>query len=329
MLPIGVVIPTRESIRYLPEHVNGLSRWIELADQIVVVDSYSADGSMRYLQENLRHPRVLFLSHPPGLYASWNHGIRHVTAEFCHISTVGDSISREGIEHLVSTASALQSDVLVSRPNFVDEAGRPCDGPEWPMDDLVNVLKVTEPCPLPSAAIVATALAHTGGAITGSCGSDLFRTTALQQFPFPTDYGHSGDAAWSLQNAGRLKWAVTRKIVSTFRWHPPTAPNLHIKDSEDTRRYAEMAPQMVGDWLANHPECFPEELLRNVKDLLSLSIAYKQRRHECNRFRKSPWPWILNPAAWAARVHRDALKGRVQGLFESICRESGRSLVSR
>ncbi len=326
MLSFGVVIPTKTSMKYLPGHIESLAAWIDLAEQVVVVDSFSKDGTVDYLKKNLRHPQIKFVEHPPGLYASWNYGVSHITSEFCYISTVGDSITLAGIEHLAASASRLKCDVLVSRPDFVNETGQPCAGPEWPLDDLVKRLKLHEPVRLPSAVIVATALLHTGGALTGSCASDLFRSSILQKHPFPLDFGVAGDGAWSLQNAGRVNWAVTSEKVTTFRRHPPTASVREIKEGEIADRYAKTASKMVNDWLTNREASFPDQIIADMKKLLAVSVEYEQRRRQYNAFRKRQWPWSLNPAAWLARVRRNQLRRQAHGLMESICQASRRLL---
>jgi glycosyltransferase involved in cell wall biosynthesis len=70
MLPFGVVILTKNSMRYLPGQVENFATWIDLAEQVVVVDSFPTDGTVEFLKANLKHPNVLFVSHLPGLYAS-------------------------------------------------------------------------------------------------------------------------------------------------------------------------------------------------------------------------------------------------------------------
>src|SRR5277367_523651 len=102
MLPLGVVIPTKNSMPYLPAHLEKLREWQDLAQEIVVVDSFSADGTVDFLKSNLAHPKISFLSHPPGLYQSWNHGVGHISARHTYISTTGDTITRAGIEKLVA-----------------------------------------------------------------------------------------------------------------------------------------------------------------------------------------------------------------------------------
>src|ERR1041384_5007985 len=133
---IGVLIPTRDSAALLPAHLESIKSWIDLAAEIVVVDSNSTDGTLEILRQNLEHPTVQILSHPPGLYQSWNFGIQNVAAEFVYISTVGDSITRDGIEHLAAVARELRSDVVVSKPWFIDEAGAPRPDDRWAIDDI-------------------------------------------------------------------------------------------------------------------------------------------------------------------------------------------------
>ena len=82
---------------YLPRHLDFLEKWVDAVEEIVVVDSFSEDGSMDYLKKRLKHPNVQFLTHPPGLYASWNFGIGKVQARYVYISTIGDTITREDL----------------------------------------------------------------------------------------------------------------------------------------------------------------------------------------------------------------------------------------
>jgi hypothetical protein len=318
VLQFGVVIPTKNSMKYLPGHVANLQAWIDLAEQVVVVDSFSTDGSVAYLKEKLRHPDISFVQHPPGLYASWNFGIGHVRSEFCYISTVGDSITRAGLDHFVATAARLNCDVLVSRPEFVDEAGQPCAGPTWPMDEVIGRLKLNEPARLPSAIVVATALTHTGGALTGSCASDLFRTEVLQKNPFPLAFGAAGDGAWSLQHASCLTWAVTPEKFTTFRLHPPTASASEVEVGKTADNFAPLTRTIILDWLESNAHDASVEERDDIRRLLALTTELAALRERCHCLRKAKWPWILNPSAWTARSRRNQLKSRFDCLMEKI-----------
>lgn len=55
---IGVVIPTLNCAHLLPDHLDSMQPWLDLVEQIVVVDSYSDDGTWEMLQKRLAgHPQ--------------------------------------------------------------------------------------------------------------------------------------------------------------------------------------------------------------------------------------------------------------------------------
>lgn len=307
MLPLGVVIPTKNSMPYLQEHLANLSAWIDLAEQVVVVDSFSTDGTLEFLKQKLCHRNIRFVDHPPGLYASWNHGIREISSKYCYISTVGDSITRSGIMHLINTATHLHCDVLVSRPEFVNEVGHSISGPQWPLDEVIEALRVNEPKLLDPIIMVACTLKHTGGAMTGSCGSDLFLTRALQGHPFPTNYGTAGDGPWSMKNAVCLTWAVTPQIFSTFRQHPSAASKPEILAGKLSFDYSDRATALFNEWMANYGEKY-EITSGDLKKLLLISIECEKAQREYNTLRKEFWPWILRPSVWALRSRRNRYK---------------------
>ncbi|HEX7652720.1 MAG TPA: glycosyltransferase [Verrucomicrobiae bacterium] len=65
MSSLGVVVPTKNSLKYLPDHLAGLRAWVDLAQEVVFVDSYSTDGTLEYIQQNFTHPGKRLVSHPP------------------------------------------------------------------------------------------------------------------------------------------------------------------------------------------------------------------------------------------------------------------------
>src|SRR5439155_6290113 len=152
-LPIGVVVPTRNSASLAPEHLETMRPWLDQVEQVVVVDSFSKDGTVQLLKAGLRHPNLQILEHPPGLYQSWNHGIARLKTEYCYISTVGDAITRDGLEHLAEVIARLRCDAVISKPRFIDINGAPVRSPRWPIDDVTSALRVNEPIALADSAL--------------------------------------------------------------------------------------------------------------------------------------------------------------------------------
>src|SRR5437660_9427228 len=153
MLPIGVVVPTRNSATLVPAHLESMRPWLDQVEEVVVVDSFSTDGTVDLLKAGLRHPNLRILEHPPGLYQSWNHGIAQLKTEYCYISTVGDGITREGLEHLSEIIARLHCDAAISKPRFIDVNGGPFPTPRWPIDDVISTLRITQPIALSGPAL--------------------------------------------------------------------------------------------------------------------------------------------------------------------------------
>ena len=172
---IGVLIPTRNCASLLPGHIRSLMAWIDLAEEIIVVDSDSRDGTVELLRAGLSHPRVKFLTHPPGLYQSWNFGIQNVSAKYIYVATVGDPIERRGIQHLYDVAETFQSDVVISKPRFISEAGEPLPDDRWPIDVILERLRIQRPELLTTAEQFLIAVTNTWGAQDAG----LDRKTAL------------------------------------------------------------------------------------------------------------------------------------------------------
>ncbi|HEX3988237.1 MAG TPA: glycosyltransferase, partial [Verrucomicrobiae bacterium] len=82
MLPISVLIPTRNCGAFVPGHIESLRPWIDLAEQVIIVDSNSTDGTVELLRAGVSHPNIKFLTHPPGLYQSWNFGIQNTASKY-------------------------------------------------------------------------------------------------------------------------------------------------------------------------------------------------------------------------------------------------------
>jgi Glycosyl transferase family 2 len=308
MLPIGVVVPTRNSAPYLAKHLAGMRAWLEAVEEIVVVDSFSTDGTLERLGAELRHRKLRILQHPPGLYQSWNHAIQQVQAEYCYISTVGDSITLEGLAHLAEVMQRLRCEVVISRPRFIDVKDRPIKSPGWPVEDLVASLRVVEPIALEGAALLFFTLLHYPNAILGSSASNLYRTGCLQQNPFPVDYGTAGDGGWGLEHCLEIRLGLTPRVFSTFREHPKSYSRAEYAAEQLTRKMFARVCQTFREESARNPafaELAGRLRVEEAMALLGRQAACQEQLEAC---REGPWPWVLNPAAWRSRRQRNVLR---------------------
>lgn len=187
-----------------------------MVEQIIVVDS-SSDGSLEFLQTQLINTNVEYHSVPPGLYQAWNFGVSKARAQYCYFSTVGDSITADGLQHLYGIASNESLDAVLSPPEMLDIEGKP-SAMRWPIHDFVATL--CDENFLPSREeTVRWLTAFLPFTILGSSASNLYRTEFLKANPFPIEFSHNGDAALGLQISPFVKMAVTKKICSRFVTH--------------------------------------------------------------------------------------------------------------
>ncbi len=280
--------------------------WIELADEVVVVDSFSQDGTVQLIQSGLRHPNLRFLTHPPGLYQSWNHGIGQLHTRYVYISTVGDSITRQGLEHLHAVAERLECDVVVSKPRFIANDGSSItDDARWPIDDIIHTLQARQPVRLVGMRLFLFALTNVTGAILGSSASNLYRARVLQERPFPADYGTVGDGAWGIANVFDYHLGVTPERCSTFRCHPKAYAASDYAVEDLNWKLFELAQTTFEQRRAADPALLAEALRCGCDQLIRLVRSHLQWHRRLERFRRGRFPWSLNPAAWHARARRN------------------------
>jgi len=306
MLPIGVIVPTRNSVSLLADHLASMRPWLDLVEEVVVVDSFSTDGTLERIQADLHHPQLQIIQHPPGLYQSWNHGIRQLRAEYCYVSTVGETITAEGLRHLAELMRTLHCDVVISRPEFVDVNGRPMRPSNWPIDDILGSLRASEPLALEGAALFFFTLLNYGEAILGSSASNLYRTHCLQENPFPVDYGTAGDGGWGLEHCCHIRLGVTPRSFSTFREHPKSYARAEYAVDGVRQRMLDRIRRTIRGQAENNPAVAEQARQLQVDEIIRLleaKLRYQQKLEQC---RHKAWPWSLNPTAWLARGLRSA-----------------------
>lgn len=290
----------------LPGHIESMRAWLDLAEEVVVVDSHSQDGTPELLQRELGGPRFRLLSHPPGLYQSWNFGIAQCRAQYIYIATVGDAMTREGLEALEAAATRLTADVVISPPRMVTVSGEPKEK-LWPIHALIEQLALTSPVGLSGAGAQLFAVANLLRGILGSSASNLYRAETLQRFPFRTDFGTAGDLAWGLEHAGAVRWAIVPRAFSTFVFHP----KAYSKRDYAVDGFHEKCLGLAQECLhrASSPGTSGEEALE-MTSIVNAWGEYLQARAVFLESRRLP-AWWLRPSAWRAYGNRAEKRKRL------------------
>lgn len=228
MPTLSVIIPTLNCIEMLPAHVESMKQWLSLADEIIVVDSFSDDGTPEYLKKHLRNRNVKVLSHPRGLYQSWNFGISQTNGDWIYMSTVGDGITKNLLQHLCQVGETLACDVVASRPVFINANNTPAPRQIWPIDHILKSSSARKPVKLGGPETFLFALYSIPCAVLGSSASNVYRGLHLRERPFPTEFGTVGDTAWTLRHGLTTRYGFTPESGSFFRLHPKAyAPSVY------------------------------------------------------------------------------------------------------
>lgn len=311
MLPISVLVPTRNSMSLLPKHIENMRPWLDLAQEVVAVDSHSNDGTKEFLEKELSHPHKRVLTHPPGLYQSWNFGIGQCRSEYIYISTVGETITRAGLEKLLATAESMNANVVISPPQMVTMSGEAKDK-TWPVHALIDDCKLRSPILLAGARAQLFAVANLRRGILGSSASNLYRTEILQRNPFRTDFGTAGDLAWGLQHAGATRMAIVPESLSTFVFHPKAYAKSDYAVADFGGKCLELARETVKQRAWPNSDTISEE--ESLMNEFLTAWESNLRAKENVEAQKRSLLWPLRPAAWRALRERDQSVQKIEAL---------------
>jgi hypothetical protein len=323
---IGVVIPTRNSAAMLPRHLEHLRSWIDLAEEVVVVDSESTDSTHSILRAGLTHKNVRILQHPPGLYPSWNFGVQQLRTTWTYISTVGDTIERNHLVHLAESAQALQCDVICSAPRFTHLGSASEDAGNSPARVICNELQLAGPALLSLKVTLAYALrfalVHGLNTPVGSSASNLYRTASLKKFPFPASYGSAGDAFWLLENAVNIRYALTPAIGSTYLFHPSHhAPFDHDRKRDLNQCAAEIGFSRLAQLISGTPETLGIDNL--ISEICTVGGELGLAQHKLDSLKQTMFGKVCSsgPQGWLARWRRKKLRTELYSLEASLVKQ--------
>ena len=288
---ISVIIPIYQSAERLPEHVECLRRLQPMVHEFIWVITDSQDGSHQIAREAARELGGQILNVPRGLYQAWNSGIARATGEFIYISTIGDTITPEGLNALSVCIRKNQADVVFSPPLiFPPTKANLKKTRNWTVFAFSNILNEFAGARVSKEKAVLLQILSGATGLLGSCSSCLFRTSFLQSRPFPTEYHHYGDTAWTYQNLPNAILAFHPEVVARFIIH-----------DHDTRRIVDKNQiYRLIDQLALQ---LPAPLIEITHKYMRASFHIDRIRDPHPRF---GWWWMT--AAWKARWKRSKMK---------------------
>ena len=292
-----VIIPTRNSRNDLEAHVHALNQWIYLASEVIVIDSESTDGTIEYLNDNLKHSSIKFLDHPVGLYESWNFAIAQVESDFIYMATVGDRISKENVIRLCHEAESTNADIVISPPTLISPDGTSSEA-NWPIKQYLARTRRTHAHIISPLEVLLWNITCLPGTLIGSSASNLYKTKTLASSPFPTNCGHAGDSAWAISNSINLSWHIIPDLNSEFITHGNSKKSRSPKsrNRESLYNLAAFSLENLPLTLKRHPAIEP------LKAFVSKLQEKDTIITDFNQLRKKTRAWFLTPQGWSLRT---------------------------
>ena len=288
---ISVVIPVYQSAERLTEHIASLRKLRSQVHEFIWVITESSDGSHEIAREAAQGLGGQVLEVPRGLYQAWNSGIARATGDLIYISTIGDTITPEGLNALSVCIRKNEADVVFSRP-VIFPATQPnlkrCR--HWTVFEFSKILNQFSGVRIPMEKAILMQILSGATGLLGSCASCLFRTSFLKARPFSDEYHHYGDTAWTYKNLPDAILAFYPEPVARFVIHDQGTPR--IVDKRQIYRLSEE--------LAAH---LPRQLTQIVHHYTHASIEIDEIRDPHPKF---GWWWM--PTAWQARLKRNNAK---------------------
>ena len=284
---ISAIIPVYQCAERLPEHIDCLRRLRPMVHEFIWVITDSPDGSHEIARAAAKELGGQILEVPRGLYQAWNSGIAQASGEFIYISTIGDTITPEGLDALSLCIRKNEADVVFSPPVIYPLTETNLKrSRHWPVFKFAQILSQhADNCMPKEKAILMQILSGASG-LLGSCASCLFRASFLLSRPFATDHYHYGDTVWSYQN---LPEAI-------LAFYPDTVARFTIHDSAIRRIVDKTKIYGLMNQLA---KTLPPERCAWVR-----SLTLSMEKIDAIRDPHPKYGWWINPSAWIWRLNR-------------------------
>ena len=288
---ISVVIPVYQCAERLPEHVESLRLLRPMVHEFIWVITESPDRSHEIAREAAKELGGQVLEVPRGLYQAWNSGIARATGDLIYISTIGDTITPEGLNALSLCIRKNEADVVFSPPVIWPKTKRNLkNSTHWPVFRFTKILQTFAGAKIPKKSAMVIQILSGASGLLGSCASCLFRASFLQSRPFPTDHHYYGDTAWTFRHLHEIDLCYYHRPVACFVIH----------DESIQRTVSKTQIYNLTHQLASHFSSSLTQVLEN----------YTHSFKELDKIR-DPHPkfgWWWQPKAWIARVRRNNAK---------------------
>jgi len=100
---VSICLPNLNNRRYLPERFNSIFNQTFQDWELIILDSYSDDGSWEYIKDFTdSEPRAKCFQVTRGMYPTWNKCIKLALGKYVYIATSDDNMALDCLEKMVA-----------------------------------------------------------------------------------------------------------------------------------------------------------------------------------------------------------------------------------
>ena len=272
---ISAVIPVRNGMPYIAETIESLRRQTHKADEIVVVDNCSTDGTSEYLE---KQADIQVIHQPQSVSApqNWTAAARSATGDYTKVLCADDILLPNCLEW--------QREILDTNPDCaMTAARRQVIGPDSSV--LVKAIGLSSLQGVVSGDRALRRGISRGTNLFGEVAAVMFRTNVLQaQLPWPDDAGYATDLAMYAKVLQQSNVYLDRRVLAQFRV-VESSWSVQIRSSQARdviRTYREIASKqnLSVSPLAHSTGIFTANIRQILRSLVYLRVARLSRRQQ-------------------------------------------------
>ena len=237
-ISISVVIPTYNRLHYLPATLDSVLAQTQPADEIIIVDDGSSDGTRAYCEQVAQiEPRLRYVYQDnAGPALARNRGIELAQGEFIKFVDSDDLLMPDCLARMAQCFAQGSADlgVVHSRYRYIDEQGK--------------ALAEATPFHAVRGHVLCYLLEHLdGNVLFGSCTIRREALLAVGMFRPERDFTNAEDVELLIRLASRYAFDYVDSILLDYRQHSGSVQNARATAEGRLKalRYALELPQVA------------------------------------------------------------------------------------